>query len=273
MRPPRGTRPSIRDLLTVTVETDEVAILGGRGYAEFEIDIEDILRTTLPTFFEKMTAAPLTEETVDRIPPGAKGAYLLLHGRDVVYAGKTDTRHGFRDRLGRHSESIQHRVGLDPRKMAFKAVRIMVFSAFDVEAILIDELRAKMPGALPWNNSGFGSNDPGRRRDGQIPANFDKWFPIDIDRPLEMPTGRLKVADALQNAKSAVPYLLRFQEHGDLVARMTLPPKPKPTMRSVLTTAIDALPPNWQATVLHGRVIMYWESRDYDYMVEAIRKV
>ncbi len=242
------------------------------GYAEFEIDIEEILRRTLPAFFEQIPQAPLTARSVAEVPQGAKGAYLLLHDGAVVYAGKTDTRHGFRDRLGRHSESVQHRVNLDPAKMAFKAVRIMVFSAFDVEAILIAETRTATPGALPWNDSGFGSNDPGRRRDGQEPAKFDKWFPVDIDRPLDIPTGDQSVGDALRATKSAVPYLIRFQDHAELQARMEVPDDHTSTMRSILKAAVAALPKGWQATVLHGRVVLYQEHRDYDYMVEAIRR-
>ena len=197
---------------------------------------------------------------------------MLLHGHDVVYAGKTDTRHGFRDRLGRHSESIQHRVGLDPGKMAFKAVRIMVFSAFNVEAILIARIRADTPGALPWNDSGFGSNDPGRRRDGQEPAKFDKWFSVDIDRSLEVPAGKQTIAELPRRAKSSVPYLLRYQDHPELDAQINLSGNAAATMRSILTSAIAVLPTSWQATVLHGRVILYREQRDYDFMVDAIRR-
>ena len=243
------------------------------GYAEFEIDIEAILRAALPAFFERISAAPLNASCLEALPTGAKGAYLLLNGSDIVYAGKTDTRHGFRDRLGRHLESVQHRVGLNPDRIHFKAVRIMVFSAFDIEAILIGEMRAASAEALPWNDSGFGSNDPGRRRDGQEPAKFDRWFPIDIDRPLTMIDGRQSVSKILKFAKNSVPYLLRYQDHSELDNTVIdLTSITVVTMRILLRAAIAALPDGWQCTVLHNRIILYREIRKYDFATEIMRQ-
>ena len=92
------------------------------GYGEFEIDIEEVLRQTLPSAFNVVEPAPLKSRAVNDLPPGSKGAYLLFLDNQMVYAGKTDTRHGFQQRLGRHSRSVQHRVGLDPRRMTFKAL-------------------------------------------------------------------------------------------------------------------------------------------------------
>ncbi len=174
------------------------------GYGEFEIDIERVLRTALPPFLDSVTPAPLTPSAINALPPRAKGAYMLLLEAHPVYVGKTDTRHGFRDRLNRHAFSVRHRVGLDPLKVSFKAARIMVFSAFDVEAILIAELRRMDSSALRWNDSGFGSNDPGRRRDGQEPAFFDREFPVDVNQSLDdMPPGSQTAAEALQRLKAS----------------------------------------------------------------------
>ena len=161
----------------ITTQTSTVI----QGYDEFEIDLEAILRSQIPLSFRRFQAAPLTSDVIKAIPEHAKGAYILYLDHRPVYAGKTDTRHGFRARLERHAWTIQGRSGLEARRLSFKAVRIMVFSAFDVEAILIAEMKKADPDVLAWNNSGFGSNDPGRNRDGQQPAEFDKLFPIDID--------------------------------------------------------------------------------------------
>lgn len=196
---------------------------------------------------------------------------MLLLDDHPVYAGKTDTRHGFRDRLTRHTFSVQHRVGLDPARVRFKAVRIMVFSAFDVEAILIAQLRRLDSAALRWNDSGFGSNDPGRRRDDQEPADFDQEFPVDIDRPLDdMISDEQKVVEALRQLKVAVPYLLRYGDHSELdTARVVIPAHP--TMRAALSAILGVLPHGWQATVFHGRVIMYREHREYDFARATLR--
>lgn len=242
-----------------------------QGYGEFELDVEQVLREKLPLFFDGLEQTPLTLEHVEALPERSKGAYMLFRSDDPqpVYAGKTDTTHGFRDRLSRHAWTVQGRQNLDPAEMRFKAVRIMVFAALDAEAILIREMRARMPGALAWNNSGFGSNDPGRNRDGQQPAKFDREFPVDIDFAVpDFPDKSLSVPDALDALKQQIPYLLR---HGGLPKHSMMPAHQEgKTVRSVLTAAMGALSNGFQATVLHGRVIVYEEQREYPYMLEAI---
>ena len=226
------------------------------GYSEFEIDIEEVLRQTLPNAFSVVEAARLNQAAVDNLPAGSKGAYLLFLNGKMVYADKTDTRHGFRQRLGRHSESVQHRIGLDPTAVSFKALRIMVFSAFDVEAILINEMRRLYPGALTWNDSGFGSNGPGRKRDDGQPADYDVEFPVDVDRDLAgLPEEDLTVSRLLRAAKAASPYLPRYglHEHGDMPVTA---PQQTWTMRRVLKAAATVLPSDFQVTVFHGRVIL-----------------
>lgn len=243
-----------------------------RGYGEFELDVEQVLRERLPVFFEALEPTPLTLEHVEALPERSKGAYMLFRNDDPrpVYAGKTDTTHGFRDRLARHAWTVQGRQNLDPAEMRFKAVRILVFAALDAEAILIREMRARIPGSLSWNNSGFGSNDPGRNRDGQRPANFDQEFPVDIDFPVsDFPEEQLIIPAAMDALKQRIPYLLR---HGGLPANRMMPHVPGlRTVRGLLTAAMGALPPGFQATVLHGRVVIYEERRNYPFMLEAIR--
>ena len=233
--------------------------------------------------------ALLSQENVDKLPQGAKGAYMLFHREVPVYAGKTDVRHGFRNRLGRHWYTLQHRRGIDIDDVGFKAVRIMVFSNFDAEAILIQELRRQNPKHLAWNDSGFGSNDPGRNREGQEPAEFDVQFPIDIDKRLGViPPGSHNLRDLLVSVKTELPYLLRYETdvtskvgkkvtyasytvgHADQRdATVDIPDGPM-TMRGFLTTVINSLP-GWQATVLPSRVILYKEHADYQFALEYFR--
>jgi hypothetical protein len=253
-----------------SVSIEPHASTGVDGYDEFEIDVEAILRDQLPRFFAAVEAAPLTAANVAALPERAKGAYMLLLDGKPVYAGKTDTRHGFRDRLSRHSWTVQGRKGLEPARLAFKAVRIMVFSAFDVEAILIAEMKKGDAAALPWNNSGFGSNDPGKNRDGQQPADFDKWYPIDIDFPVNgLPTGEISLQEFLRVVKDKLPYLIRNAPLPNDVRISGVPTAS--TVREILKMTIAALPPDWQVTVLHGRIIMYKENREYPYKIEVIR--
>lgn len=265
---------------------DQVLEAAPKGYIEYEIDVERILRDELPGILAKSEAAPLTREAVDALPERAKGAYVLYEDGHPVYAGKTDTRHGFRSRLGRHFETVQSRLALDPARLSFRAVRIMVFSNFDVEAILIKELRRQDPKALAWNFSGFGSNDPGHNREGQEPADFDKERPIDIDRPLPfLQAGPISLLQLLMRLKENLTYDFRYQTDPNAKGKpshyrvgetdqraageVTLPDGPI-TMRDALTIVLDTLPTGWRATIFPNRVILYRENVEYPYAREYL---
>ena len=261
------------------------------GYDEFEIDIERVMRADLPVHFAKIDSAPLSDESIRQIPAQAKGAYMLFLEDKPMYAGKTDTRHGFRDRLGRHHFTLQHRAGIDTSRMRFKAVRIMVFSNFDVEAILIGELRRSDTTALPWNDTGFGSNDPGHNREFEEPGDFDRTNPINLDQPLEPPTlpqGPMALLAALIAMKTWLPYTFRYETdlgpngkpisyrrgHADYnlaTSSMNIPAAPF-TMRDFLKESLRALPDGWRVTVFPGRVILYKEHEPYKYATETFTK-
>lgn len=265
----------------------QVVEMTARGYVEYEIDVEKVLRDELPGVVDRAEIAPLTLDAIATIPERAKGAYVLFENGHPVYAGKTDTRHGFRSRLARHHHTIQDRIGLDPATIGFKAVRIMVFSNFDVEAILIDELRRKDSTALRWNFSGFGSNDPGHNRETQEPADFDKERPVDIDRPLDfLPRDTMMgTLDLLVAVKDGLPYLFRYETdanergrpkrhtvgHVDQreAAPITLPAEPI-TMREALSLVLQTLPNEWRATIFPDRVILYREKVTYRYAREYL---
>ena len=264
----------------------DVTATGPTGYIEYEINVERILRAELPGKLKEVEVAPLTGEAIAALPLKAKGAYVLYEDGLAVYAGKTDTRHGFRDRLLRHSYTIQHRQGFDHSRIGFKAVRIMVFSNFDVEAILIKELRLQDKKALPWNNSGFGSNDPGHRRESQKPSPFDLKRPINIDRPLPfLSSGSMPLLSLLVGLKGGLPYDFRYETdlnakgnpvhyrkgHLDQRAAPSVTvPSDDLTFRDVLGLVLAALPSGWRVTVFPGRVILYREDKDYDFAREYI---
>ncbi|MDR3579213.1 MAG: GIY-YIG nuclease family protein [Oryzomonas sp.] len=251
------------------------------GYSEFEVDIERVLREQLPIFFEDISPAALTLENIEKLPPEGKGAYLLLYDDLPVYAGKTDYRHGFKSRLNRHFKSVQDRRNLDPLKVSFKAVRIFVFSALDVESIVIEELRKINKDWLKWNFSGFGSNDPGRKREGQEPAKFDVDYPIDVMKSLPyISKGSYLVAEVLTILKDNLPYLLRWQSkpkgrsgHDDFHETHVEFHENGMTVLGVMKSIVDALPGNtWQATVFPGRIILYKATKDYEFTQHIIKK-
>lgn len=253
------------------------------GYGEFEIDIPEVFKHQLPAILEKIPEAPLTLENVAALPERAQGGYVLMMDGTRVYVGKTDAAAGFQSRLRRHWGRIQHRIGLDPGLATFKAVRIMVFHNFDVEDILIKRF-AEIDGApLVWNKSGFGSNDPGRRREGQKPAAFDMQYPIDIDRPIQVGAGGRSALQLLLQLKNKLPYLLRYETdpaptpsephrlahprvgHADQRDNRIVLPKDVMTMREIMTEIVHGLPEGWLCTVFPDRCILYKQSTRHNY--------
>jgi hypothetical protein len=189
-----------------------------------------------------------------------------------VYIGKTDAQAGLRQRLNRHAWTIQHRKNLEPHEVTFKAIRVFVFTAMDLETQLIAHYRASA--SVAWNFSGFGSNDPGRERDttNTRPEGFDAQFPVDLDRPISLDIESPATAfTTLVALRRSVPYTLRFEAasrgsrrgHPDLdAANITLLPA-QFTTRDLLEQIIKSLPTGWQGTLLPGRVILYKEQREY----------
>jgi len=243
------------------------------GYREFEFDLPRALLAHLVETFDSMEDAPLTPAAVTEIPE-AQGVYQLFHQRKLVYVGKTDAEAGLRQRLGRHAWTVQHRRNLDTEEVSFKAVRVFVFTAMDLETQMIKHYRRKE--SVPWNDSGFGSNDPGKERDttNARAEGFDAQFPVDLDRTVtlnfESPASGFSILAALRRW---LPYTLRFEleaprsrkGHSDLYTKaITLPPAPL-TTRQLLVHVITALPPGWQGTLLAGRVILYKQHREFTF--------
>lgn len=238
------------------------------GFQEFEFDLPDALLTRLITFFDGMKSAPLGGKNVAAIPD-AQGVYQLLLSGKVVYVGKTDADAGLKRRLHRHYRTIQHRKNLDPATVTFKAVRLFVFTAMDLETQLIRHYAIEK--IASWNKSGFGSNDPGRNRDRTKlnPKGFDARYPIDVDRIVEVKISKTdSAADALNRLNEVLPYALRFESvdrkpHPELGATKVELPMQRHTTRSLLVAIVTQLPKGWQATALAGRVILYRERLEY----------
>lgn len=240
------------------------------GFVEFEFDLPGALLQRLVEVFEGMASAPLDMSTVATIPD-AQGVYQLFFDGRLSYIGKTDAEAGLCKRLTRHARKIQHRVALDPTRITFRAVRVFVFTAVDLETQLIKHYSVKT-----WNGSGFGSNDPGRERDTTTYKvdHFDTLFPIDIDRPL---SGFLipvegTAAHVFNLMKDQLPYTFRAQSkgpnsrkpHPDIAStRVTLPLGTPPTTRGIISAVVSQLPAGWQAVRLPSHVILYKESKFY----------
>jgi hypothetical protein len=218
-----------------------------------------------------LETAPLNAASLLTIPE-AQGVYQLFLDDRLTYIGKTDADAGLLRRLSRHARKVIHRTGLDPARVSFKAVRIFVFTAMDLESDLIKFFGGVKE--LDWNGSGFGSNDPGRERDTTHvhPLNYDAKYPIDIDRQIAFGIDDNETAaSALARLKDALPYTFRYQSSGPKSRKphpdfenVTLEAASGPmTSRQAIQHIIAALPIGWQATALPGYIILYKEEREY----------
>ncbi|MBI3704750.1 MAG: GIY-YIG nuclease family protein [Rhizobiales bacterium] len=241
-----------------------------KGYREFEFDLPGALLDRLVSIIDEIESAPLTSEVTAKIPD-EQGVYQLLLDGKPVYVGKTDNDAGLNSRLTRHSIKILHRIGLEPKRVSFKSVRIFVFTAVDLETDLIRHYGKES--GLAWNGSGFGSNDPGRERDTtkNKPENFDYQFPINIDHKLDLQLPkRGPAADCFRLLRDALPYTLRIQRvgssrkfHSDIESSIVTSLKSPFTARQAIAHLTNGLPPGWQATKLLGYVILYKENEKY----------
>jgi hypothetical protein len=239
------------------------------GFRSFEFDLPPALLTQLLEVLGGMERGPLAHEHVSAVVPEAQGVYQLFHNDKLVYVGKTDAESGLRRRLQRHAFTILSRHNLDVAQMTFKAVRVLVFSAMDLETALIRHYRDNGSPSV-WNGSGFGNNDPGRQRDlTTLRADgFDANYPINIDLPIDISdlVSPRPALDLLARVSGRLPYTLRHAKTAAalelLRAAILAPQAPTTTMRELMTQVVDALPPGWQATKLSGRVILYEERQD-----------
>lgn len=242
-------------------------------FEELEFDLPSALLSQLVTLFDEMPEGPLEAATVQGIDD-AQGVYQLFFNGTLVYIGKTDAQAGLRARLLRHSIKIRSRRNLAHDTIGFKAVRVFVFTAMDLEELLIKHYKDS-PTPPVWNLSGFGSNDPGRNRDHTVlkDGHFDKSYPIDLDLVVELATadGWASAAEVLAQLKGQLAYNIRFEgvtpksksPHPELIATKIFFLQNADSVRNILRTVKTALGPEWQITALPGYVIVYREKTNY----------
>ncbi|HBO6068056.1 TPA: GIY-YIG nuclease family protein [Pseudomonas aeruginosa] len=242
-------------------------------FKDLEFDLPSALLAQLVDLFERMTPGPLNEETVLEVPE-EQGVYQLFFNGELVYVGKTDADAGLRQRLLRHAKKIRSRRNLHQSQVTFKAVRVYVFTAMDLEDLLIKHYRGAGV-SLAWNLSGFGSNDPGRNRDKSVVKenHFDSLYPIDLDfeaRVVQSEDDR-SVAEVLRQLKDQLAYTVRYQNAGgrskqphiDLVEAQVSLRSEEGSVLNVLRQVKVALGEEWQITALPGYVIIYKENEHY----------
>lgn len=238
------------------------------GYAELEFDLPSALLREIVNLLEEMPSAALTAANLAHVSNEA-GVYALLRSDNgaLQYIGKADGAKGLQSRLVRHMRKLEGRQNIDADLIHFKAIRVFVFTAMDIEAALLSHYGHQ--GSLPWNHSGFGSNDPGRERDTTTykPDHFDTQYPIKLDHCfVQFEPGRASVSEVMQALKDGLPYLLRFQRPNPSSRKSFEPdfenavvelPTDEMTTREVVERCVAALPQGWHATALPSHIICY----------------
>lgn len=243
----------------------------GPGFVELELDLIPALRREIQASIPTFDMLPLVFKNASEVPD-AQGVYFLyfrprLDGSDIpAYIGKTDSKSGLRDRLSRHANKIRGRRNISNQDVFFRAFRLFVFTVLDIESDLIESFGGVQK--IDWNNSGFGSNDPGKERDTTKykEEHFDTRFPIDLDGHFfDMPNGPMTVADAMQHLKDQLPYLLRFERpnsssrksfHEDFLNSSVSFPVGS-SVFDYIAICINSLPKGWHATALPSHIIVY----------------
>ncbi|MGH3621576.1 MAG: GIY-YIG nuclease family protein [Sciscionella sp.] len=231
--------------------------------AEFRLSVTRALGDQLAQLLGELTPTPLTDATLQELDQ-RPGVYQLYHQGELVYIGKADS--SLPQRLGQHRFKLSGRLNIDTASVGFTCVYIEEdLEAVAPERLLINRFRGR--GGIPWNTNGFGSNDPGQRRDTtEFEGNhFDVLYPAELDRPVpEISPGTYQAGDLAIALKAALPFVFRFKSagrrggppHPDFRAASVTVPESNMTADQLFGLLAESMP-DWQATALPGYVIMY----------------
>jgi Uri superfamily endonuclease len=233
--------------------------------AEFRLSITRALGDQLATALDELTPAPLNPLNLSAISP-RPGVYQLYEDGRFVYVGKADN--SLPSRLMEHLTKISGRLHVG--HMTFTCIYVEE----DLHAVAPEKLliaRYKGEGQAPWNNNGFGNNDPGKERDttdfSKKPHHFDVMHPANLDWVCETITpGRYTAAHLLKRLKESLPYVFRYQQapfHKEVVVDVTAERQTADELLQILGWAVSDADPAWQITALPGYVIMYPKKGPY----------
>lgn len=233
----------------------------GTNYRDFRLSITQALGDQLASALADLEPAPLTVENLGELDE-RPGVYQLYRHGEFVYVGKADK--SLPARIYKHLRKVSGRRNISLAEMSFTCLYVAEdFSALAPEKLLIKHYKDR--GEIPWNNNGFGNNDPGKRRDETVvKANhFDNQYPIDVDRVLTtLPRGFVALNKLLPLASKEIPYTFRYLKkgYGDAYKAVIEVPE-SPTISRLFEIIAAALPESWQISLLPGRAIMYPDNR------------
>jgi hypothetical protein len=227
------------------------------GCAAFDLNLASAVVEQMVAAFEALKPMPLDAANVATIP-AAPGVYQLLHRQQLVYVGQAEG--SLRERLDRHRVTLSGRKRLDITDMSYRALIVnRNWSTLATEQALLSHYGR----SASWNNSGFGSNDPGRNRDhtAEKAAHFNLKHPIDltVGAP-QVVVSETRARVVLIRLKEQSPFIVRFDESAlSSLEGVDLEVPPSATIEQVLQRVGEALGHDWQVSALPGRVLIYPE--------------
>ncbi|RSM81365.1 restriction endonuclease [Amycolatopsis sp. WAC 01375] len=239
----------------------QAARSSGRGayHDDFRLSITKALGDQLAVALDGLGRAPLTGVSLAALDE-RPGVYQLYFMGDFVYVGKADRT--LPGRLRNHLRKLSGRRAIELSDVTFSCLYVDEdFSALAPEKLLISHYKEK--GGIPWNNNGFGNNDPGRRRDATIlkQNHFDAMYQIDLGRPVEgVVVGDHSLHEFLKMLKGGLPYVFRYMDPPMSQLVTVNVPKVHLSADEAFRIVAEATPEPWQITALMGYVIMYPES-------------
>lgn len=190
-----------------------------------------------------------------------QGVYLLHFDAVPAYVGKADN---LVERLNRHLAKLRGRLNMDLAHVSFKCLLLeSSWSTAANEDALIRHFALQGDGG--WNGGGFGSNDPGRRRDGARPSAFDQAYPINDQWPCENIPDDTILATALASLKSQLPFVFRYEITVEEANRPVNLTGVRRTVRDVALVVKEVLGPNWQLMRFHSHMTLYQPRREYEF--------
>lgn len=238
-----------------------------KHHSEFKLSITKALGDQLSNALSELTPAPLDELNIERVRK-IPGVYQLWHEGELVYVGKADK--SIPTRLWKHHRKLSGRTGISLDDMTFSALYVEEdFSAVAPEKLLIG--RFQEAGAIPWNNNGFGINDPGKERDTTAfeSTHFDCQYPADLDYEIpNLSAGECTLEELLKKTKDSLPYTFRYARGAKekwIYAKtsVTITPETR-TADDAFHLISSALPSPWRVVALPGYAILYPREAEYE---------
>jgi len=235
------------------------------NYAEFRLSITRALGDQLAESLNELKPAALNLANIAALAP-RPGVYQLYEDDHFVYVGKADK--SLPVRLAEHFTKVSGRLSVG--RMTFACLYVEE----DLHAVAPEKLliaRYKGRGQAPWNNNGFGNNDPGKERDTtdfyKKKHHFDVLHPVNLDWVCDkIIPGPYSATQLLKALKDALPYVFRYQQdplHENVTVDVFSRRPTADELFQSLGLAIASIDPAWQITALPGYVIMYPKKGPY----------